>query len=388
MLASALNLAASLLNNRLSNHTPSNHTLSNIISRIPSHNYTISISKYHTINTSSQNLFGSLAPANAMSVLPFAFSILFPLLVVLILLFLLIGYVTGSKSIKETASAHMKDLALIVILAGIVSAYGFNLFYNVLHIGYFFNQDFKMYNSLSADFFSVWSLSIFANSLIKGIEAQAVAWLTFPGIKEFFGAGIAAVVQVYAAAITGILDTIITFSLDGFKITWIVLFLLSFAQVVSITYLLPVGIVFRAFRPTKTVGAGLISLALSLGFVFPIVTYIMTWVAFYIKNNVVIPTALGPMTMNQISNHQFQLGTTSFVSALVHLSPFGSGFALAGSPLFVLILNFKLILEYILFLFAMGTLIPGLSILLTVISITGMTSYFGGAGMGLPRIKI
>ena len=176
--------------------------------------------------------------------------------------------------------------------------------------------------------------------------------------------------------------------MDGFKITWIVLFLLSFAQVVSITYLLPLGIVFRAFQPTKTVGAGLMALALSLGFVLPIVTYIMTWVAFYIKNNLVISTALGPMTINQIVTHPIQLDIASIVSGLVHLAPFGPGVALAGSPIYILIVYFKIILEYVLILFAMGTIIPGLSILLTVISITGMTSYFGGTGMGLPRIKI
>ncbi len=373
----------------LSNASLSNNTVSNILSRIPSHNYTLSISKYHVINTSSQNLFGNIAPGNAMSVLPLAFSILFPLLVVLILLFLLIGYVTDSKSIKETSSSYMKDLALIIILAGIVNAYGFNLFYNVLHIGYFFNQDFKMYNSLSTDFFSVWSLSVFTTSVIKGIEAQVVAWFTFPGVKELGGAAIAATTQVYATAITGILDTIITFSLDGFKITWIVLFLLSFAQVVSITYLLPVGIVFRAFQPTKTVGAGLIALALSLGFVFPIVTYVMTWVAFYIRNYVPIWTPLGTVTMYQISHLQFHLSTTSITSAFVHSLSYGGPLVVAtASPIFLLIIFFKIMLEYVLFLFLMGTLIPGLSVLLTIISITGMTSYFGGAGMGLPKIKI
>ena len=346
---------------------------------IPSQNYTISISKYHVINTSSQNLFGHMAPANGMSILSLAFSILFPLLVVLILLFLLIGYVTGSKSVKETASAHMKDLAIIIILAGIVNAYGFTLFYNILHIGYFFNHDFKMYNSLSSNFFSIWSGSVFLKAVVKGLESQIVTIAKLPVIVEEGGAEVAITATVIGNILAGVLSSIIPFALDGFKITWIMLFLLSFAQVVSITYLLPLGIVFRAFPPTKAVGAGLISLALGLGFVLPIVTYVFTAAAFYIKNNGVFQTVLGPMTMNQISNYPISISSAWYIKMVL--------FPVHSTELAVL-LPLKALLNYTIFLLMMGTVIPTISITVTMITIYIISSYLGGTKLFLPRILV
>ena len=369
---------AVLLNTTQSSYLSNN--LHKIISHIPTQNYTFNISN-SSIISSSQNTFGTITPASAMHILSMAFAVLFPLLIVIIILFLMIGYITNSKNIKQTALDHMRDFLFIIILAAIVNAFGFDVFYKILHIGYFFTQDFKMYHQISHIFLGIWLSTISTEMIIKGVEGYLVAWAGIPGV-DYVVAGLSASLQVGVTALISLLSTIITFSFDGFKITWIVIFLLSFAQVVSITYLLPIGIVFRAFSLTKTVGAGFISLAIGLGFIFPIVTYIFTSVAFYIKNNFVIQTKLGPMTITQIGHQSIHINN-------IHLFYLFIGVATGGIGVMnYIFLFFQNIVIYTIFVFMIGTLVPGLSVLMTIISIAGMTSYFGGTGMGLPRIKI
>lgn len=236
-----------------------------------------------------------------------------------------------------------------------------------------------MYNSLSVNFFSVWSVGIFIESIVKGLEAQILAIAELPGIVEAGGAELAITTTVIGGILVSVLTSIISFALVGFKITWIVLILLSFAQVVSITYLLPVGIVFRAFPPTKAVGGGLIALALGLGFVFPIVTYIITSAAFYIKNNGVFQTVLGPKTMNQISHYPLSISSSGIIN--MFLFPIHSTLSLILLPL-------KALLNYTIFLLMMGTVIPTISIIITSLSILVMSSYLGGGKIFLPKILI
>ena len=355
-----------------------NNVVNKISSHIPSHNFVFAIPNA-SINASSQNIFGGIIHSNAMGLLSMVFSFLFPLIIIIIILYLMIGYITNSKGIKESSSQYIRDFLFVVIFASIVNAFGFNIFYNILHIGYFFTQDFKMYNTISTTFISIWSVTVLLKLFILSIEHIIVGLISGPGINLIF-AGLSASLQVGVTALISLLNTIITFSGDGFKITWIVLFLLSFAQLISITYLLPIGIVFIAIKPTKTIGASFIGVGIGLGFIFPIVTYIFTSVAFYIKNNFVIQTKLGPMTITQIGHQGITINSSHLLYALTTFVPG------LGNILYI-ILFFQNMVIYVLFYFMIGTLIPGLSILMTIISITGISTYFGGSG-SLPRIRI
>ena len=341
-----------------------------LFSQISSQNFTYFSNS--SINTSAQNIFGQITPANAMNILSLALTVLFPLLIVIFLLMLMIGYITDSKKLKEKALIHIKDVGLVIIIAIFVNIFGFNILYNWLHIGYFFNQDFKMYYNMSDTFIGLWTGGVGILMTVKGIGTLIIKDAMAPGVAETGGVAIALSTKAILLSIVSILNPFINYSLEGFKATWVVLFMLSFAQITSITYLLPIGIVFRGFTLTRTVGAGFISLAIGLGFIFPIVTYIITSAAFYIKNIGILHAFFG-FTSFSISSYWYM----NIILYPVHLA------------LMAIIIPLNSLLSYSIFLLLMATVIPIISVMLTSLSVIIMYSVIGGEGtIFIPKMFI
>ncbi len=337
-------------------------------------------------NTSANtNLTTALHPPGyTHAVTSLGFQILFPIVLILLLLYHAFARLIGTRDMVESSKNYLQDFGMVVVLAGIIAAFGFDLFYNILNLGWFYNECYRMYAEFRADIWGIYLTSTLLQAFTDAIVETLKAISNIKGEFTILGFGatgrapnIVFLLQLSItplSSISHLLGRLQGFAAEGYALCTLIIMLLRYSQMVSIPFLIPLGVLFRAFPFTRSVGAVLLALGIGFGFVFPIVTYALTYSAQYYMYHTPIQTPAGEMTLQQAKHYSMSLSPSDFISCAVNFLRFRKGCpAVQKVHTFVQIQETELI-NLLFFIH----LIPLMSLAVTVVGIMGMTMYFGG----------
>ncbi len=314
------------------------------------------------------------------------FGILFPTVLILLLLYYGMARLIGSRDMIESAKSYLSDFGMVVALAGIVSAFGFEFFYNILNLGWFYTRCYEMYNGILYDLFGLYASETFLATLLKFVSETIKAWGDLKikvSVKVASVSGSLPFIKGATQGVGLVLDTVIKniqslqkFTAEGFVVCSLIIMLLMYSQIVSIPFLIPLGTLFRAVPVTRSVGSVLLALGIGFGFVFPIVTYTLTYSGLYFINNMPVSTPAGPMTIAQAKHYTMTISPSDF------LNP--GCLTIFSCPAIQKLQAFLYLqtVEVVALLFFIH-LIPLMCLAVTVMGIIGMSIYFGGE-----RLKI
>jgi hypothetical protein len=359
---------------------PDNTTDFTVIT-LPDTTFTFDPSRY-VINTTT--VFGNFpSPVGFFTWFPVIMGSFLPLVALIVFLFYIYARLTGNYDLRESAAEELNELVFSVIIAALVYAGAVTNLYGMLGMDWVYRQCLNYYHELGGWLATLYSavllfkvaLNALAEPLTTVLKEGGQVALFVPLVGQIFGAAalaIAGAVKALNGFAQDTLKNVLKYLMNGLTIVLAMKMLLAFAQTYVIPYFLPMGIVMRAISPTRRAGAALMGFALSMFFVFPVVTYAGVLIVDDLSKRAIAGISGGLITVDSSGNLHLGISSLSYRDIIpdptdpqsVYMSP-------AALPI-------RAFHNVAVFLLVAVGVVPAVSILITFVSIMGMAKFFGG----------